>query len=288
MEIIMSIRIIADSASDITQEEARRLDIEILPIKVVFGNEEYLDGITLNHRQFFEKLIETDVMPTTCQITAYEFEQAFQKVKEAGDEAICITLSSKVSGTYNSACIAAENFSDCVSVVDSENVCIGERLLILRAIEMRDRGFSREEIAAALEREKKDIRLLGLLDTLEYLKRGGRISPTVAFAGEMLSIKPVISIQDGEVVLVGKARGSKNGNNRLVELISREGIDFDRPFYLAYSGLSDALLKKYIVDSAHLYRGKAENLPVSSIGCTIGTHAGPGAVAVAFFRAKKA
>jgi DegV family protein with EDD domain len=287
MVIIMSIRIIADSASDITQEEARKLDLEILPIKVVFGDEEYLDGITLNHRQFFEKLIETDVMPTTCQITAYEFEQVFQKVKDAGDEAVCITLSTKVSGTYQSACIAAENFRDCVSVVDSENVCIGERLLILRAIEMRDRGLSREEIAAALEREKKEIRLIALLDTLEYLKRGGRISPTVAFAGEMLSIKPVISVQDGEVVLLGRARGSKNGNNRLIEFVDREGIDFSRPFCLAYSGLSDVLLKKYIADSEHLYRGKAEDLPVSSIGCTIGTHTGPGAVAVAFFRANK-
>jgi len=283
----MSIRIIADSAGDITQEEARKLDIEILPIKVVFGNEEYLDGVTLNHRQFFEKLIETDVVPTTCQITTYEFEEVFQKVKEAGDEAVCITLSSKLSGTYQGARIASENFKDCVSVVDSENVSIGERLLILRAIEMRDRGLSREEFVAALQREKKDIRLIALLDTLEYLKRGGRISPTVAFAGEMLSIKPVISVQNGEVVLLGKARGSKNGNNRLIEFVNMAGIDFDKPFCLAYSGLTDVLLKKYIADSEHLYRGKVEHLPVSSIGCTIGTHAGPGAVAVAFFCSNK-
>lgn len=281
----MSIRIIADSASDISQQEALKYDIEILPLKILFGSREYLDGIDLGHREFFEKLVETDVLPTTSQITVYEYEQVFQKAQDAGDEVLCITLSSKLSGTCQSACIAAESYGERVAVVDSENVCVGERLLILRAAELRGQGLSRTEIVAVLEREKKDIRLIALLDTLEYMKKGGRISSAVAFAGGILSIKPVITIRDGEVVLLGKARGSKNGNNLLIELVKKEGgINFDKPFCLAYSGLSDALLKKYIADSEALYAGKTDHLPISSIGSAIGVHAGPGVVAVAFFK----
>ncbi|MBQ7795825.1 MAG: DegV family protein [Lachnospiraceae bacterium] len=280
----MAIKFIIDSAADIIPAEAEALGLIHLPLKVMFGETEYSDAVDLTHKEFYEKLIENDEFPKTSQVNPDAFASAFQKVVEAGDTAVVVTLSSKLSGTYQSAIIAAEDYEGKVFVVDSENVCIGERILIQLGLKLRDQGLSAAEIAAKLEEEKHHIRLLALLDTLEYLKKGGRISAAVAFAGNILSIKPVIAVENGEVSLVGKARGSKKGNNLLRELIANcGGINFDKPYALAYSGLSDHLLKKYIEDSSELWSSHTSELPISSVGCTIGTHVGPGAIAVAFF-----
>ena len=282
----MSVRIITDSACDIPPEEARALGIEVLPITVMFGDREYLDGVTLSNRAFFEKLVESDALPHTCQITPFQYGEAFRAAREAGEEAVCLTLSGRLSGCWNSACLAAEDYEN-VTVVDSENVSIGMRILVLLAVRLRDEGLPAAEIAARLETQKKRVRLLALLDTLEYLKKGGRISPAVAFAGGILSIKPVVAVQKGEVALIGKARGSKNGNNLLTQFVEQSGgIDFTLPYALGYSGLSDALLQKYIQDSEALYKDHVRELPVCCIGSTIGTYAGPGAVGVAFFSAE--
>ncbi len=280
----MSIRIICDSASDITKELAQELNVTVLPIKTIFGDEEYLDGVTMSHIEFYEKLIETDELPKTSQIAPYDYEKVFSEVVEAGDTAICITLSSKLSGCYQSAHIAAEEYPEQIKIVDSENVCIGQQILVKLAVQLRDEGNTAEEIVTVLHREKKNIRLIALLDTLEYLKKGGRISATAAFAGTLLSIKPVIAVENGEIAMLGKARGSKNGNNMLISMIEKEGgINADKPLCLAYSGLSKNLLDKYIKDSAKLYEGIIDELPIAVIGSTIGTHVGPGAIALAFF-----
>ncbi len=280
----MAIRFIIDSAADMIPAEAEALGLIHLPLKVMFGETEYSDAVDLTHKEFYEKLIESDEFPKTSQVNPDAFFSAFQKVVDEGDTAIVITLSSKLSGTYQSAIIAAEDFEGKVFVVDSENVCIGERILIQYALKLRDEGLSASEIVAELNQQKKNIRLLALLDTLEYLKKGGRISTAVAFAGNLLSIKPVIAVENGEVSLVGKARGSKKGNNLLRELITNcGGINFEKPYALAYSGLSDHLLRKYVEDSSEIWASYTETLPISSVGCTIGTHVGPGAVAVAFF-----
>ena len=279
----MSVKIIIDSASDITKEKADALGLYFLPLKTIFGEEEYLDGITLTHSQFYEKLIETEVLPSTSQVAPYDYEE-FQKIIDDGDSAVCITLSSKLSGSYQSAHIATADYDERIQIVDSENVCIGEQILVFYAIRLLKEGKTAVEIAKILDEKKKEIRVIALLDTLEYLKKGGRVSATTAFAGTLLSIKPVIAIENGAVAILGKARGSKNGNNMLMELAAKNGgINFDLPFSLGYSGLSDALLQKYIQDSASLYLGKVDTLPVSTIGSTIGTHAGPGAIALAFF-----
>ena len=280
----MAIRFIIDSAADIIPSEAEALGLIHIPLKVMFGEMEYSDAVDLTHKEFYEKLIEGDEFPKTSQINPNTFASVFRKIVDDGDTAVVITLSGKLSGTYQSAMIAAEDFEGKVFVVDSENVCIGERILIQYGLKLRDQGFHSSEIAAELDVQKKHIRVLALLDTLEYLKKGGRISAAVAFAGNVLSIKPVIAVENGEVSLVGKARGSKKGNNLLRELIANcGGINFDKPYALAYSGLSDHLLQKYIEDSAEIWAPHAEKLPISSVGCTIGTHVGPGAVAVAFF-----
>lgn len=177
-----------------------------------------------------------------------------------------------------------EKDEDCITIVDSENVCLGEQILVMYACRLRDAGASASEIAKALDQKKKDVRVLALLDTLEYLKRGGRISKTAALAGNLLSIKPVIAIVDGEVAVLGKARGSKNGCNMLREEIAKcNGIDFSMPLCLGYTGLEDSLLQKYIEDNTDLWKSYVEELPISSIGSTIGTHTGPGGICVAFF-----
>lgn len=280
----MGVRFIVDSGSDIMPAECEKIGAVHLPLKVLFGETEYLDGVNLSHREFYEKLIESDEMPTTCQIPPAEFETAYRQAVDAGDDMVVIALSGRLSGTYQSAMIAAQEFPGRVFVVDSENVTVGQRVLVMRGVELREQGMGAEEIARVLDEEKKHIRLLALVDTLEYLKKGGRISAATAVVGGMLSIKPALAVENGEVNVVGKTRGSKKANNLLRELIANcGGINFEKPFALAYSGLSDELLKKYIEDSAELWQGQAEKLPLYTVGCAIGTHAGPGAIAVAFF-----
>ena len=276
------IRIITDSAADIANNT--RDDLTVLPLRILFGETEYLDGVNLSQKEFYEKLIESDELPKTSLISPFTFSEALEAAANAGETAIIITLSSKLSGTYQNAVLAAEDYSDSVFVIDSENVCIGEQILVQLALQLKDNGLSAAEIVETLENEKKRIRLLALLDTLEYLRKGGRISNAAGLVGGILSIKPVAGIKDGEVVVLGKARGSKNGNNMLLEQIQLSGdIDFSHPFMLAYSGLTDDLLQKYIKDNAALWQGQTDSLPVTMIGSTIGTHIGPGAIAVAYF-----
>lgn len=279
----MKIRIITDSGCDMLPPYAPNLTV--LPLTITFGEESFLDGVELDHHRFYEKLIEGEELPTTSQIAPAAFEEAFQRAVDAGEAVVCVTLSSKLSGTYQSARIAAEGFAGQVWVVDSENVTIGQRLLVERAVDLAGQGLDAAQLSARLDQEKKDIRLVALLDTLEYLKRGGRISPSIAMVGGLLSIKPVVAVENGEVVLLGKARGSKNGNNLLIQLIQKtSGVDFGRPYRLGYTGLDDGLLQKYIADSVQLWQDHVEELPVSTVGGAIGTHVGPGAVAVAFFQ----
>ena len=279
------VKILVDSASDIDLEEAEKLGISLLPMEVRFGDEEFLDGVNLSHKKFFEKLVESVELPKTSQINEFRFEESFRKLTENGDEVVAIVISSKLSGTYNCAKKASEAFAGKVEVVDSLNACIGERILIQYALRLaKDGKMSAKEIAKELDDKKGKIQVLALLDTLKYLKKGGRISSVVAFAGELLSIKPVVAVVKGEVKLVGKAMGSKKGNNLLMKLVEKcGGIDFDMPYALGYSGLSDEYLKKYLKDSEILWKDKTENVPSYMIGSTIGTHVGPGAIAVAFF-----
>ena len=281
---IMSVRIITDSGSDIIE----KLDgLTVLPLKVIFGDVTYLDGVNLSHEEFYEKLVESDTLPTTSQVNPYEFEQSFAEAVQAGDDVVAIILSSKLSATYQSAMNAAMNFPGRVYVVDSLNVAFGMRILVEYALRLRAEGLSAKEIAGKVESAKSRVHTIALLDTLEYLKRGGRISAAAAFAGGLLSIKPVIAVDEGKVAILGKARGSKQGNNMLMETARKFGVDFDMPLALGYSGLSDKLLQKYITDSHVLWEGHEDKLRIVTIGGTIGTHAGPGAIGVAFFEPEK-
>ncbi len=279
----MSVRIIIDSTADTTAAVCERCTV--VPLSIFFGTDEYVDGVSINHREFYEKLIESDVLPTTSQASPDAFYRVFQQAVDAGDQVVALTVASKLSGTYQSASIAAMEFPDDVFVVDSKNVAIATGILAEYALRLVDQGMTAQQIAQELEKQRENICIIAMLDTLEYLKRGGRISKTVAFAGELLSIKPVVTIRDGEIIILGKARGSKQANNLLVkEIQNAGGVDFSRPLMLGYTGISDALLQKYIEDSAALWEDGTSELKISMIGSVIGTHAGPGAIAVAFFR----
>lgn len=281
----MSIQIITDSASDIPSRS--REDVTVLPMTITFNGTEYQDGVNLSHQEFYERLIESSELPTTSQIPPYRFAEAIQRARAEDKEVIIITLSAKLSGTYQSACIAASEYEQGVYVVDSENVTVGEHALAAYALQLKDQGMDVSSIVERLNADKKRIRLLALLDTLEYLKKGGRIGKAAAFAGGVLSIKPVIAIEEGEVAILGKARGSRQGNNFLAQKIKECGVDFQKPYFLGYTGLSDTLLRKYIEDSKELWKDSVDDLAVSTVGGTIGTHVGPGAIAVAFFALNK-
>ena len=281
----MSVRIITDSASDMSPAEHPALSV--LPLSVTFGTDVYMDGVDIDHQRFYEMLVERDELPKTGQVNPYAFSQVIAEAREAGDEAVIITVGAKLSGTNQSARTAlAEAPGGDVFVVDSNNVTLGERVLVEYALRLVDEGHSAAQIAAAVEAVHDRVVVIGLLETLEYLVRGGRLSAAAGAVGTLLNVKPVVAAEDGLIVQLGKARGSKNGRNLLNQKVEKAGgVDFSMPLALGYTGLSDAVLKKYIEDSAALWAGHAESeLPVHTIGATIGTHVGPGAVAVAFFR----
>ena len=283
----MSIKIIIDSASDISPAEAKQLGVEMISLQITFCGNDYYDGVDLTPQKFYEMLVETDDLPKTSQISPFRFATIFDKALKEYDEVLVITLSSKLSNTYNSAVLASQEFEGKVFVVDSLNATLGERLVCLRALEMAKAGMCAKDIKDVLDQEKHEINVIAVVDTLEYLQKGGRISKATAIVGEIFSFKPVIAVIDGEVKSLGKARGSKRANNLLCELVAEKGIDFTRPYGTIYSGLSDIFLDKYIKDSAHLWEKDTTSVPKYILGCTIGTHVGPGAVGVAFFSKKK-
>ena len=278
----MSVRMIVGSTADVTPEVKKRL--LVVPLTIRFGTQEYMDGVTMTHKQFYEKLIESDELPSTSQASPDAFAAVYEEVRQAGDTAVVLTVASELSGTHQSAAIAAQDYPE-VHVVDTKTVAIGESILAELALKLVDEGMSAEEIAQRICEERENVRLIALLDTLEYLKRGGRISRTVAFAGGLLSIKPVVAVQDGEIRMLGKARGSRQGNNLLMQEIEKAGgVDFSKPVLLGYTGLNNDLLCKYVQDSSLVWSKYRHELPAAMIGSVIGTHAGPGAIAVAFFK----
>lgn len=239
----------------------------------------------ITYDEFYKKLVECDTLPTTSQASPFTFGEYFKKVVDNGDEAVVLTLSSKLSGTYQSAMLAASEYEGKIYVVDSQSAAIGSGVLAELALSLADEGMSAKDIAKVLIKERENVCLVAMLDTLEYLKRGGRISKTVAFAGGILSIKPVICLDEGEIKVLGKARGTKQGNALVVTEIGKTGgIDFDKPVLLGYTGIEDTLLQKFIEDSNSLWECGTDALNKTPICSVIGTHVGPGAFAAAYFK----
>lgn len=279
----MSVLLITDSASDLCREDAARWDVRVVPLTVRFGGREYLDGVDLPADEFYRRLAGCRELPATSQVPPARFEAQLARLAPGG-EAVIITLSGALSGTYQSAVLAAGRFRGRVRVVDSRSVSAGERALVEYAVRLRGEGLSAAELCARLEEKKRSLCVLGVVDTLEYLYRGGRLSRTAAFAGGLLNIKPVLWVKEGSLELLGRARGLRQSNNLLNETAARlGGIDFSMPFAVAWSGTDPLPAQRYLEESRALWQHAAAAVPLVRIGSTIGAHVGPGAVAAAFF-----
>ena len=279
----MAVKFIIDSASDVLPSECKKLNAVHVPLTVRFGDKEFADAVDLSHKNFYKMLTSgKEEHPTTSQVTPAAWTEVMERVVESGDTAVVITLSSKLSGTYQSACIAASDYEGKVFVVDSMTATIGERMLLQYGMQLAREGLDAAAIAAKLDEVKGRIRLFARLDTLEYLRKGGRISAATAVVGTMLNFKPLIAVRDGVVSSIGKARGGKQADKMLRDQIAKTGgIDFSKPMCAAYSGLEDDNLETFLADSTELLCNT--EAPIAQVGPVIGTHIGPGAVAIGYF-----
>lgn len=282
----MAVKLVIESSSDIEEKDAQELGVTMLPIPITFGSEEFYDGLDITKAEFYDKLAMSEELPKTSQITAFRFEEVFEKHVKNGDEVVAIVLSSRLSATYNRAVQASEQFKDKVFVVDSLSATAGIRILIDYALKLIAENKTAKEIYEILEEKKNKVQIRAMIDTLKYLKKGGRISPLLAFAGEMMGIKPMIAVIDGKVEVVGKSLGLKKAINLINKDIERlGGMDLDMPFYVIYSGTGEYedRADKYIELNASVWGCDPSSIKKNCIGSTIGTHIGHGAIGVVFF-----
>lgn len=278
----MGVKIVTDSGSDISQDRANKLGIRVIPLTMRFGNEEFLDGVTMSPKEFYERMAKEKELPKTSQIPPYRYKEVFEEEIKDGSDVLYICISSGVSGTIQSATMAAQELNNKVKIIDSKHFCISEGLLAIYAKRLADEGLDIDTIYNKVEEAKSKVRIIAVFDTLENLKKGGRISSTEAFVGEMLSIKPYLTITDGSVNVLGKVRGMKKGYQAMREYIENEGgINLDMPFGCAYSGDDDSNIMNFISANKDLYSDS--DIDISYVGATVGTYAGAGAIATAYF-----
>ena len=278
----MAIKFIVDAGSDLTQAQAQALGVTLIPMTIRFGEEEFRSGVDITNEEFYDKLATAKVLPTTSQPTPYDFEQVYQQVKDAGDEAIVLCVSSALSGTYQSASIAAAEYADCIYVIDTKAVSIAQKILLDYAISLKKHGANAKEIASELEKKKKDVCAYGAVDTLEYLIKGGRLSKAAGAVGSMLGIRPVLHLTNGELAVAGKARGTKAAITLTHNLVSEVGVDYSMPVGIGYTGNDSSVVDPYLNASNSVWNG--HEVPVYNVGSTVGTHTGPGLFIVAFFK----
>ena len=278
----MSVKIIVDSACDIPQSQGEELGIRILPLRYLLGEEEYLDGVTISTTEFYEKLENSDLFPKTSQITPFQYGEAFKQGLEECDEVLCMTMSSGVSGCFQSATIARDDFDGKVLVFDSRHFCFSYTVLVKYAVMLRDQGFSAAEIYAKLKEALKKVRIIAAFDTLEYLKKGGRISGTASAIGTVLGIKPIITITDGKVDVLKLVRGTKKSYVEVNRYMANgDEIDLEMPYVCGYTGTSSERTDNFMKEYGNRYFDKeVEELVV---GTTVGSYAGPKAFALAYF-----
>ena len=280
----MAVKLVIDSSSDIDSKEAEKLGITMLPIPITFGEEEFMDGENITREQFYEKLVKCNELPKTSMINVYRFEEVFKKHVNNGDDVVAIVLSSGLSGTFNAALTASENFKGRVFVVDSLSATAGIKILVEYALTLINEGKSAKEIYEILEKKKHKVKIVAMVDTLKFLKKGGRVSPLVAFTGELLGIKPMASLVNGKVEVIGKALGLKKAISFIKNEISKVGgIDFNMPFYTIYSGNDQTKINDFIINNSDFGECGIENVRKNCLGATIGTHVGPGVIGIAFF-----
>lgn len=276
----MAVQLIIDSASDLTAEEAKALGVKLIPIPINFGEQEYLSGVNITQEEFYNKLASCKELPTTSQPAPYEFEKAFQEVKDAGDEAVVLCISSALSGTYQSARAIAQEYSDCVWVVDTLSVTIGQRLLLDYALQLRGKGYNAQRLAEEIENAKTRLTVYGIVNTLDYLVKGGRLSKAAGAAGTLLGIRPVLTVRDGVLQVISKARGVKAAHAALNKLVEETPQDPNMPAMIAHTGTDDADLTAFL-ETADL---KWSMVPRGIVGSTVGTHTGPHLICLGYFK----
>ena len=271
------IKIVCDSMSDVPEVIIEKYDVEIVPLTVIFNGVEYIDGIDINNKQFYKMLRESEVMPKTSQVTYSQFKEVFEKYKD--DEVLYIGGSSSASGTYQSAVIAKNDGYENVHVFDTQNLSTGSALFVIKACEMREKGYSIEEIIENLNLLKGSEELIASVDTLEYLKKGGRISSTKAMIGNLLSIKPILTVENGLVSQKSQVRGKKHIYSELVKYIA-DTYNNDLEDKTVILGCGDneedlETLKNHLTEEC-----KVKDVYNVNIGCGICSHAGPGVLII--------
>lgn len=277
----MAIKILTDSTSDLPKELVEKYDIAVLPLKVIFGKKEYVDGVDLTPEQFYKMLETSEELPTTSQLTPEQFMPYFEDAKEKGDDLICIHVSSSMSGTMQSATIAKDHVGyEKIHIIDTRTVTAQLGLMVVEACRMRDNGAALNGIIARTNELVDNTILYASIATLKYLKKGGRIKATSAAIGTALNIKPIITIRDGLVESIGKARGIKKSFEEIKKMIEASGSTLnDKDIYIAhaYDQVNLEKFKSFITEN---YNPK--NIYEFVVGAVVGTHAGPGCVALAF------
>src|SRR5437588_2644135 len=276
----MSVRIVTDSTADLPREKAQALGITVVPLTVFFGEEAYLDGVELDNASFYKKLQASKILPRTSQPSPSAFQEAYLKLINEGAEAILsVHLSAKLSGTYQSACTARDSLPEeakkiPIDIVDSESISLAMGVPIMQAAEEAGQGLSLEAIKAHLLDRLSRTRLLFVLDTLEYLKRGGRIGGARALLGNMLSVKPVLTLKNGEVVALERPRTRSKAYARIAQLLSEMG-KAERMTIVASETEVGQQLAQALRDT---YQG---DIPIYKLGAVVGTYAGPGTAGAA-------
>lgn len=276
----MSIKIITDSTSDLDRAFAASHGVDILPLTIHFGEEEFRDGVDITASEFYKRLRSSKTLPTTSQVSPMAFEKAFREQVEAGHEVLAITIASKLSGTCQSAHIAKEHLKEgSIRIIDSETTSMGLALLVMEAVKAKDAGMSLDDIASHIEALKKRVVLYALFDTLEYLKKGGRLSSVSAALGALLNLKPMIDLTAGVVSLSGKARGFRKALQWILTQMEKQEPDPDYTIAFGHSDAPDSMEK---LEALAKEKFPAQDPLEVAIGMTVGTHAGPGCVGVAY------
>ena len=273
------IKIITDSTLDLPAELIREKNIEVLPLLINFGEESYLDGVEITTKEMIDKINATGVLPTTAQVTPNRFEETFKKYLDEGYKIVALTLSSDMSGTYQSACIAKDMLeSDDIVVIDSRNVTSGLGLLVLKACQFRDKGLGikeiEEEILKAIPKVKSSLNF----ESLENLVRGGRLSKTAGTIGSVLGLRLILEVKDGKMSVKDKVRGSKKALKKLISDFESVDVDFDSPIVLL------ELLNEDVYEGSTMYfQEKNINYIDAKVGCTVGIHSGIKPCGIFFF-----
>lgn len=275
------IRIVTDSTCDLRPARRETLGIDVVPLSVHFGEEVFRDGIDITNEEFYRRLSLAEKLPTTSQVNPEVFAALFQSYVDQGDEVVGIFLSSAMSGTCQSAVIAKGMVDGGeIHIVDSRTVTFALGLLVERAVALRDAGRSAAEIADEIASLTGRVRLLAVVDTLKYLKMGGRINAATAVVGGLLGINPIITVENGLVESIGKARGRKAAFQWMADFLEKERPDLSLPVALGNSNAPEAMAECRVFFRESI--AGAEILE-SDIGSVVGTHAGPGATGLVYF-----